>query len=119
MDRALKKKRILSFVRLGLYGLCVLYALLLGNNVCGGLDLCPVHRLFGVLCSTCGATRAAVSLVKLDLAAAFEYNPVFTLSVYPIGAFLIIQDAFTIIFREITRRFRPSVAERCAKWLGF
>lgn len=36
---------------------------------------CPTRYLFGICCPGCGMTRAAFSILKLDFAAAFEYNP--------------------------------------------
>ena len=40
-----------------------------------GLTLCPLKRLLGVPCPTCGATRAAVLLLHGDVCAAFEMQP--------------------------------------------
>jgi hypothetical protein len=36
---------------------------------------CWVRRLTGVPCPTCGATRCAMSLAHLDLAGAWQHNP--------------------------------------------
>lgn len=36
---------------------------------------CPVKALTGVPCPGCGLSRAAVSLLRLDAAAAFRYHP--------------------------------------------
>ena len=38
---------------------------------------CGFLRCFGIPCPTCGMTRAFLSLFRLDLAAAFAYNPAF------------------------------------------
>lgn len=38
---------------------------------------CPVRLLFGVPCPGCGTTRACISLLKLDVRAAFASQPVF------------------------------------------
>lgn len=37
---------------------------------------CTVLELTGLECGACGVTRMLVSMVKLDFAAAFSYNPV-------------------------------------------
>ncbi|MBQ8724634.1 MAG: DUF2752 domain-containing protein [Oscillospiraceae bacterium] len=36
---------------------------------------CPFFTLTGLLCPGCGITRMILSLAKLDLRAAFSYNP--------------------------------------------
>lgn len=36
---------------------------------------CPFRFFFGICCPGCGITRASLSLLRLDFAAAFRYNP--------------------------------------------
>ena len=36
---------------------------------------CPFRELLGVPCLTCGSTRALVALARIDLGAAFGWNP--------------------------------------------
>ena len=38
---------------------------------------CPIHLLTGLDCPGCGNTRAAQALMRLDFAAAFNYNLLF------------------------------------------
>ena len=38
---------------------------------------CLFHQITGLLCPGCGNTRAALALLRLDLPAAFGYNPLF------------------------------------------
>ena len=40
-----------------------------------GLTLCPMKRLLGVPCPTCGATRAVVLLLRGDVCGAFVMQP--------------------------------------------
>ncbi|MBO7483475.1 MAG: DUF2752 domain-containing protein [Kiritimatiellae bacterium] len=40
-----------------------------------GFAICPVKRLFGVPCPTCGATRAALAALGGDVAGAFAMQP--------------------------------------------
>lgn len=42
---------------------------------------CPIRLLFGVPCPGCGTTRACLSVLKLKIAEAFAYQPVFFLNV--------------------------------------
>ena len=39
--------------------------------------LCPLYATTGIYCATCGSTRATLSLLHGDLAAAFYFNPLF------------------------------------------
>lgn len=36
---------------------------------------CPFHALTGLPCPSCGATRAALALLRLDVAGALAFNP--------------------------------------------
>ena len=47
---------------------------------------CPIKFLSGISCCGCGMTRALISAVRLDFAAAFYYHPLFFL--VPLGVIL-------------------------------
>lgn len=40
-----------------------------------GMPACPFRELLGVPCLTCGSTRALAALARIDLGAAFGWNP--------------------------------------------
>ncbi len=40
-----------------------------------GVATCPSKVFFGIPCPGCGISRAFMSVLRLDFAAAFEYNP--------------------------------------------
>ena len=42
-----------------------------------GLISCPIYRIFGIPCPTCGTTRAWVRFFKGDIAGAFSMHPLF------------------------------------------
>ena len=46
---------------------------------------CLFNKLTGLLCPGCGNSRAALALMRLDLPAAFRYNPVFLLEFFYLG----------------------------------
>jgi hypothetical protein len=39
------------------------------------MPACPFRELLGIPCLTCGSTRALVALARIDLGAAFGWNP--------------------------------------------
>ena len=49
--------------------------------------ICPINGLFGLHCLTCGATRAAYSLIFFDFKSAFYYNALFTVVIIPFAVF--------------------------------
>ncbi len=52
----------------------------IGERLAAGLPPCPVHEMLAIPCLTCGATRAALALARLDLAGAFLINPLASLA---------------------------------------
>lgn len=58
-----------------IFGVAVAYALLMLH----GMRTCPSAILFGVSCPGCGMTRAFASVLRLDFASAFYYNPMWPL----------------------------------------
>lgn len=53
-----------------------------------GLALqCPIHAVTGLYCPGCGITRAATSLVGLDIHQAFRFNPLLFLLLPLYGAY--------------------------------
>ena len=40
---------------------------------------CPIKFVTGISCAGCGMTRAYLSLLRLDIAGAFHYHPLFVL----------------------------------------
>jgi len=49
---------------------------------------CPIKFLTGISCMGCGMTRAYLSLLRLDLAGAFRYHPLFPIPVIAAIIFL-------------------------------
>lgn len=50
---------------------------------------CPIKEITGFYCPGCGITRMFYSILKLDIYAAFRYNPLVFLTL-PIGIYLYI-----------------------------
>lgn len=43
---------------------------------------CLFYQITGLMCPGCGNSRAALALLRLDIAAAFSYNPLFPLEFF-------------------------------------
>jgi len=46
---------------------------------------CPIRFLTGISCAGCGMSRAWLSLLRLDIVAAFHYHPLFLLPILAVG----------------------------------
>jgi len=101
----LQKKRIktLAFhvaVFAAAAGLALAYHFLIGG--------CPIRALLGVPCPTCGMSRAALALLRLDFAASLRYHPLlvpFSLSLW----FAIHKDLF-----RLSKKARDGILIGCA-----
>ena len=47
----------------------------LAERLTGNLPACPIKVIIGMPCLSCGTTRAALALARLDMAAALTINP--------------------------------------------
>lgn len=68
-----------------LAGIALLYVALEALGV-----TCPIRFLTGISCAGCGMSRAWLSLLRLDLAGAFYYHPLFWLPI-PAAALLLLR----------------------------
>lgn len=68
-----------------LAGIALLYVALEALGV-----TCPIRFLTGISCAGCGMSRAWLSLLRLDLAGALYYHPLFWLPV-PAAALLLLR----------------------------
>jgi len=61
----------------------------LGGRLATALPACRLKSWFGIPCPSCGITRSALALAKLDFESALAVNPLATLgwSVFVIGGF--------------------------------
>lgn len=70
-------------------------ALYIGMELLG--VTCPIRFLTGISCAGCGMSRAWLSLLRLDMEAAFRYHPLFLLP---------IPGALLLLFRRRVSRGR-------------
>ncbi len=65
------KEKILKSLKENLPLILVIGVIMIFYAIVG----CPFRFFFGVCCPGCGITRACLSILRLDFAAAFRYNP--------------------------------------------
>ncbi len=76
--------------------------------------VCPMKRLFGIPCPTCGATRAALLLLHGDPAGAFRMNPLVFVGGTVLGALLLLR-----IGAGRSVRIDLTPGERTGAWILF
>lgn len=76
-----------------------------------GMAPCPFRALAGIPCLTCGGTRALLALARLDLGAAFGWNPLAAAAAILFVAGGAIALAAAVAGREV-RTPRPTPALR-------
>lgn len=74
-------------------------------------NICFYVRNFGILCPTCGVTRAFSNMMHLNFSDAFKFNPVFTIAFGPIFIFLFLEDLINIIIALVKNKNRYSIME--------
>ena len=57
---------------------------------------CPFYKITGWQCPGCGISRMLISLIRLDLVSAYNYNP-FLLTTAPILLFCLIYSEFRYV----------------------
>ena len=92
---------------LAVIGAALLFLFLDRYDVFDYILICPLH-LFGLYCPTCGMTRAAHSILSLDLAAALRYHPL----IFLLGATVLYYDAFWLV---ATLRKKPAILRRATR----
>lgn len=68
--------------------------------------MCSWNEKYGILCPSCGATRATLAIIKGNLFKAIEYNIVYTTAIFPAIVFLILDDITFIFLRlfKVTKK---------------
>lgn len=98
-----------TYVRIVAYILVVLAVVLCAN---GKIYLgCMFFEEFGVICPTCGATRATLAMLSGNIISAIEYNAFYSLVILPFVIFLILEDLYVIITRYLLKKERISLIE--------
>lgn len=80
MTRSLRSRAMVPVLAVGLGAVAVATLLaVVDPHEPGSYPSCPTFALSGLYCAGCGTMRAVNSLVRLDLAGAWDMNPLFVL----------------------------------------
>ena len=92
------KNNVFEKVRLIIYILSIVIAIIVFST--GYEGSCYWREHYGILCPTCGFTRATINFMKLDFKNAISYNAFYTCILLPFILYLVINDMFVIIKRD-------------------
>lgn len=91
-------------------GIGLAYALFCGLT--GWYLPCPFHAVTGLWCPGCGVSRMCMALLRLDLPAAWRWNPALMVLTVPLGI-LLARLAGAYVRQG---RTRPTWAEQAVIW---
>lgn len=75
-------------------------------------SLCTTYNKTGILCFSCGITRAFSNFLHVNLIKSFSYNPIFTCAICPIFLFIFFEDTYKIVKRTFTLKKEKSLLEK-------
>ena len=104
-------KKILPF-RPFLYLIFLLLFALIPIESIINRSFCIYSNLFSFECAGCGVTRGFCAFMHFDFALAYSFNPVFTVAVFPIAIFLMLEDTIHIVARTLFKKNTQSVIEK-------
>ena len=104
-------KKNLSLLRPVAYFFLLLTFALIPLSLIEDASFCLMYNITGFMCCGCGVTRGFCAFMHFDFAAAAEYNPVFTYSIFPISVFLMLEDSVVLFCRRFFMKKRISLLE--------
>ena len=109
MNKQLWFNRIFICIRIIVYILIIYVAYKLITN--GTRFICNWNEKYGILCPSCGATRATVSIVKGEFLKALKYNLIYTIAIFPLVCIFILEDCLMIVLRRFKLTKKRSLLE--------
>lgn len=91
------KSNIFAIIRITVYiiiTITIIYLTLQNMRI-----TCDWHTKYGLVCPSCGATRATILFFKGYIIKAFKYNPIYISSILPLFIILVLDDIITLIKR--------------------
>ena len=94
-----KRNKILKIIRILVY-IIIAISLIILKYTDAIHWTCYINEHFGVLCPSCGITRAMKAIVNGDFALAIKYNAYCTLILFPSFLIFFIDDIISMIVRK-------------------
>lgn len=95
----INRNKMLKYIRIAVY-IIIAIILIIIKTTDTPLWTCTINENFGILCPTCGMTRAIEAIFSLDFALAIERNAYCTLVLFPIFTILFIDDIICMILKK-------------------
>ena len=95
----MKQKAVFKYIRIIVYiGIIILWIVLKYTNLINWK--CYINENFGILCPTCGITRATRAILNFNFPLAIHHNAYCTLILFPIFFILFVDDIICIILKK-------------------
>lgn len=100
-----KKIDLFALIRAIIYVISIILVVLVQIGIIK--TSCFWYDNYGILCPSCGLTRATKSIIQLKFSEAFQYNAVYTCALF----ILLINDFYTLFQRYVLKRHNISYIE--------
>ena len=92
--------KTLKYVRIAIYISIVILLCILKFSSSASFGECYINENFGLLCPSCGITRATESLLNFDFSLAITYNSYYTLVLLPMFLIFLIDDIVCMVIKK-------------------
>ena len=94
-----KKVKTYPIILIEIIGIILIYGISMSPTV-NKINRCWFYEKTGILCPSCGGTRCVQKLLNGDIVKAFEYHPVFTITII----YLLILNIIYLINRNKNKK---------------
>lgn len=92
--------RNLKYIRIIIYIVILVLLCILKFMDTSTFGECYINEIFGLLCPSCGITRATESLLNFDFPLALSFNAYYTLVLLPMFLIFLIDDIVCMIIKK-------------------
>lgn len=109
MEKQVWFNKIFICIRIVVYVLIIyVTSNLIANNT---RFICVWNEKYGILCPSCGATRATLCILHGNFISAFNYNLIYTIAIFPLVCIFVLEDILMIILRRFKLTRKRSLVE--------